>query len=270
MTYDATSTMLQYGAWNGVSWVVNTAVTAPSLYNPLLQLSPTNIPHLLYSGSSGLTRAYLSGNSWLTQTLPISQQVEKFVLGDDGTYHLTYYDDNAGLVYGQWLGGWLTATVTATTAVHDLVLDNNSVPHIVYHGSVGIVYGTWNGSSWITETIMSSHVPLGGGGGQDYLALAFTADDQPVIVLSGMGGGMQAMMKIEGVWQAETVEVDPNVGFTSKLAVDAQDSPLIAYTDNTNGDLKFAWRDWTATVTTAGGMAYAHETADFHVCSWCF
>lgn len=263
LTYGTTNTMLQYGAWNGISWVVNTAVTAPYLYNPLLQLSPTGIPHLLYSGPTGLTRAYLSGNSWLTQTLPISQQAKKFALGDDGAYHLTYYDYDVGLIYGQWLGGWLTATVAATTAVHDLALDNNSVPHMVYHSSAGIVYGTWSGGSWITETVMSSHAPLGGGGGQDYLALDFTADDQPVIVLSGMGSGMQAATKTAGVWQVETVDAAPNVGFTSKLAVDAQSSPVIAYTDNTNGDLKFAWRDWTVTMTTAGGTVYAHETAVF-------
>lgn len=259
---------IRYAAWNGSSWVVTTALNG---MNPLFQFSTADTPHMVYynSNSAGLERAYLSSGVWLTQTLPVGQSARQFALGSDGVYHLLYVDYNVGLVYGRWDGGYLTSTVTSSTFYYpSLALDSNDTPHVAYLENGQLVYGAWTGSSWLTETVSSNAVYAltGGGGGGASVSLTFDDMDVPHISFQGVGGsGVQYAYREGGVWRVESVDDAPNAGFTTQLALTPDGAPLVAYTDNTEGDLMFAWRSWSTPVTALGGVFAAYGTAVFTI-----
>lgn len=107
------------------------------------------------------------------------------------------------------------------------------------------------------------HTPTGGGGGAS-VSLTFDETDTPHLAFQSVTGpGVQYAVRESDTWQVESVDDAPNAGFTTKLALRAGGDPLVAYTDNTEGDLMFAWRSWSEPVPAAGGTVAAYGTAVF-------
>lgn len=190
--------------WISSTWVLDPVETHGVGHSNSLALESTNphTPHIIYTGTSDeLKHAWLSGTTWLSETVDNAENVEGFSLALDhsGNPHISYVDETNDTLRYAWLSGttWFSETVDSVGGYvynrrrSSLKLDQSDLPYISY-------YDTAKGD----------------------LKLAY---------LSGTG------------WNTRTVDSEGNVGAWSSLALDQAGCPHISYHDETNGDLKYAY-----------------------------
>jgi hypothetical protein len=201
-------------------------------------------------GSSGDT-GHRSSLALDAADVPHISYLLKFATGDIYTYNLRY----ANLDASTW-GLQTVDTQTGSGWDTSLALSPKGEPRISYHTdpTYSLQYAELLDGQWSITRIDKGGRPS---------SLRLDSSGQPKIAHhdGGKGQALRFAYRVNGVWQAETVDtqgVDPAGGdraFAS-LALDKADRPHIAYVDFGTGALKYASRGsdgtWTIDVLDTG------------------
>jgi hypothetical protein len=126
---------------------------------------------------------------------------------------------------------WTVQTLdTNTPDLNDhcpIVLDSNGTPHIAYTSNDlgGVVYASWNGSSWNTEKVTGGTV----------IDLALDSNNNPHILYDGGINGLMYASRSGSNWTSQTVDKNggskPGSLTFGSLALDSSGNPRIAYSE---------------------------------------
>jgi len=239
-----------------------------------LALAPTSarIPHISYHRAGadvGLNYGWLSGTTWLTQTVDCGAASSLVLVPtephtpviaynscDLGRIKLAYPLDNttwiSRLIAGQRAGQYRPSLILEPTYPYN--------PHICYYipsGAYAIRHAYLSGTTWMSGTwILDETVEGNFLGGGCSIALEQTFPYTPHITYR-RGSVLKHAWKSDSSWLSETV--DSSGGRTS-LALDSSDNPHIAYTDSSNRILKYAWKhgaNWFTETVDSEGMVHA-------------
>jgi hypothetical protein len=165
-----------------------------------------------------------------------------------GVLHLTYYDNAAHtLRYAtrNTSGEWSAISSIDTTgldigATHSLAIDSLGRPAVAYYDATNgdLGFARFDGRTWKKSTLDSKNI-----GGQ-FPSLAFDANDGGVIAYyRKTSGDLRVMHFVNNAWtrwDPDTGGTTGNVGTWTSLDVSPSGQFGVAYSDVTNGDLKYA------------------------------
>jgi hypothetical protein len=198
------------------AWTVQ-RVDAPKRFEQMedrsLALDAAGHPHLAYGGDF-LYYAYHDGTAWRTETV----------------------DDSGGVGYSA-----------------ALALDAAGRPHVAYYDATGagIRYAYHDGTRWRIQAVDGGRV-------DGTLSLALDAAGHPHLTYAEALSSTEAHLKyayLDGAgWHFQVIEGAGWLGWHSSLALDSQDRPHVTYyvanQDNYFNDLRYAYYDGTAWITT--------------------
>ena len=141
-------------------------------------------------------------------------------------------------------GSWISETIDTIRGDWfgentSIAIDNNGYPHITYFGTnnTDLLYTRWNGSSWITDTAVSTGNP------QHAAYLALDGNNYPHI--SYYDSGLKYAHWDGVVWMTSTIATG---GYYNSIAVDSSGIPHISYSDS-NDYLSYAHWNGSTWVT---------------------
>ncbi len=153
---------LFYSYYDGTEWISQTVDPSACSYASLA-LDTAGRPHISYDSASSdqyVRYASYDGAQWHIETIDSdlgeSGGIPSLVLDDQGHPHISYYDDNRGLVrYAYYDGtswqfmtaGWAGSNWQYPTGLTSLVLDADERPHIAYHLQ-----------DWLTDPVLYTHL----------------------------------------------------------------------------------------------------------------
>ena len=260
-TANNTYSVLNYAAWNGASWVIETVDDSDdSGWESSLALDPASgYPRISYGGVTNdvLKYAAWNGTSWDIETVDVSSVWYNSLALDpaSGYPRISYCDcPNGGLKYAAWNGtSWDIETIDSSDRVgasSSLALEPGSgYPRISYFDDAwtSLKYAAWNGTSWAIETVDDSYYV----GASNSLALDPASGYPRISYSDGWPDGLKYAAWNGISWAIETVD---DVGKYNSLALDPVSGyPRISYHDKPNQTLKYA--AWN-------GTSWAIETVD--------
>jgi MBG domain (YGX type)/Bacterial Ig-like domain (group 3) len=144
-----------------------------------------------------------------------------------------------------------------------LALDSSGNPHISYYhynppppGPLGdLMYASWDGTSWVTETVDSA----GGVGVGGYSSLALDSSGRPRISYFDATNSALKYASWNGTsWDLSTVDDVGDVGYDTSLALDSSGNPHISYHRRDLPAVKYAYWDGTSwhTDSISGFLSY--------------
>ena len=185
-------------------------------------------------------------------------------LDSQGVLHAAWYDRNGGgqLLYatrdidGLWSGSTVVDTQNDVGAMPTIAVDTTGKVGIGYFDitNTAVKYAAYNGASWSTTTVESNkHVGTNP-------SLAFDIDGNAYLAYYKRSGGLLRMATLNrdaGTWGRITIDGGGGTNVGSDLSLDVGEAALrgsfgftvydttvaIAYSDNTNGQLKYARLD---------------------------
>ena len=257
---------LRYASWNGNQWVtmVVDSYGDTGKYSSLAIDSNDN-PHISYffdkTDDEGLELKYAvwNGAQWVIETVDTYKGVGQYTslaLDKQNYPHISYYDlefDRLKYAYKDAFGWHIEYLDTNGAGKYtSIALDRQDRPHISYFVEYidRIKYARWLGASWEPYIVDNINPDILTG---TYTSLALDKNDNPHISYYHFDEG-----ELKYAWWNENgndtdgwfntgvidgQEEDENVGRYSSLALDANDFPRIAYYDEANGELLYAY--WT-------------------------
>jgi len=263
----------EMGICSGV-WVTETVDSTRDVGRyTSLALAPTYpyTPQISYQDvtSDSLKYAWLSGNTWLTETVDLhGGQWTSLALVPTYPYTpcISYHDYNWGWELRYACRSGITWTITAIgrgragMSGTSLALEQTYpyTPHISYHypiaGAQNLSHAYLSGTAWYSGTWFAEPVERGSVGTWSSLELEPTHPYIPHISYYDIANGNLKHAWLSGTtWLSETVDSAGDVGWYTSLALDRSGNPHISYYDYTNGDLKYAW---------LSGTTWLSETVD--------
>ena len=222
---------LQYAEWDGASWQIQTVDTAGNTgQQSTLVLDGQDRPHICYIASYlDIKYSAWDGSNWQHKILGENPCDLSMVRDAAGTIHIAYRDLSYGLTYGTWNGAaWSTHAVDNNGQYAgsscSLALDSQGRPHISYIADNDVRYASWDGMSWIVETVDADENQAGA------TSLAIDGLDRPHFCYYGQRDLKYAYYDGDS-WAIDILDTCGSVGPTS-LTLDAWGLPHIAYEVN--------------------------------------
>ena len=247
--FTASIPIVMYAGWNGFSWSTQ-AVAVGNLYSLVLEANDT--PHLVFSGSAGLTYATRTGLNWTYQTVdPNGASFAALAFDSAGNPYIAY-DNGATIKYASWTGSsWQIQTVdtlvkTVVGQIY-LALTQSNIPYIMYgysspiNGAEVVQLAIRNNTGWNIQTI-SLQSPISGFGNMvldskgypHFITAQANVNNTEVDTLfyvSWNGTGWTAQKVTSNI----PLQINaPNTSwmYIGSVALDAKDNPHITYTSN--------------------------------------
>ncbi len=216
-----------------------------------LALSDIGQPSVAYTFPSArnyqysLGIAHRSNGAWQFELFDqVAARTPKIKLDHQGYAHVSFWDPNTKrvvYVVQTSLGGWISSTVGLADdkgnfrVANDLALDTTDHPHVVYSdgGENRLMYASWNGSSWVTDTVDTSF-PL-------EATLIIDSYDTPHVAYTdpATGAPRYAVRQSTG-WLTQTLypfTAKPEIG----LDVTSNSTPYIVFTESSTGNSMLAF-----------------------------
>jgi hypothetical protein len=235
---------LKYASWTGTNWVNQTVDNNGGFGS--IALDSSNIPHITYKDGQAIKYAIWTGINWNIQTVEnVSESATlSFSIDQNNTVYIMYQSDGVKLaVYRD--SSWNIQTVaTDISTLGNMVLDSEGYPHFIYTVNYGfnnstLKYSHWNGTSWITQDVVSNTVigygwtPLPG-------SLALDSNDSPQIayitstpelMYAKWTGTTWNIKNVENAYYNITQFVEASTSAESPcyLTLDSNDNPHISY-----------------------------------------
>ena len=186
----------------------------------------------------------------------INAAVSDFAYDSDGNLHLAYEDLKEEYlrytVKDAATGKW-SPVVTVDDSARgvgsslDLALDNNDRPAIAYYdpanGDLKYAVLSTENNAWTTQTVDSKYTV----GANPSLTFSTKGNSALISYYNKTKGDLKvAEQQTEDTWSVRTFDSDGDVGKYSQISLDPNRPSLnaryvIAYSDNTNNDFKFAY-----------------------------
>jgi hypothetical protein len=168
---------LMYASWTGTNWTKQIVDSNPQGYGAVALDSFGN-PHVAYTDGATIKYARWTGSNWTVQTVdtygPGGILFGLSLSLDSNNTPYLFYDRPISI--SQWashnltLAIWRNSSWTVQNVAYaggggNMVLDSKGYPHMVYKldypeftgiDNSTLVYASWNGSSWITQTVVSN------------------------------------------------------------------------------------------------------------------
>jgi hypothetical protein len=262
---DSKNTYLKYADYKSDKWASENVTEANQLNGQFtsLALDKNNSPHISYlSVSSGkLKLAVPSSSGWSkTEIASVDPNgnvfssivVDKNVTDGNIDARVSFYNaGTASLQFAtQTASGWSVGNVDNAAdlgAFNSLAFDGAGNPHITFFDDThdSLMYVKWNGTVWEGPSVVDQNSGAG-----LYNDIAISSDGKIHIAYYNAGTTcLRYATGTIGQWVAENVETPNSNGICAKvgkyasIAVDKLNRPHIAYYDETNGNLKWAYKD---------------------------
>jgi Chitobiase/beta-hexosaminidase C-terminal domain/EPTP domain/Dockerin type I domain/Beta-propeller repeat len=211
-----------------------------------------------------------TSSEWKLETVDETGDVGQgcsVVVDDNAVVHIAYVETSSpygNLKYAKYeSGSWSVQTLDNSGEVlgawqTSIILDNNSRPHIAYAtnngaGSFGLYHVKWNGTSWESTKITSSHM--------EYPALALGSNDYPHISCnSSPDDDLHHIYWNGSSWVDETVDTTWNCGVDSSIVIEENGHIHISYRGGYSGTYGLRYAKWdgatwnTETVQASGAV----------------
>lgn len=134
----------------------------PERNSMAVEQTPPNTPHISYVFSGTLKHAWLSGTTWLSETVDntVVVGVHALALANSGNPGIAYYDlTHYALKYAwKWGSSWFSATADNEWGVGDfpsLAFDRYGNPHIAYsdRANEDLKYAHYDDGVWIAQAV---------------------------------------------------------------------------------------------------------------------
>lgn len=267
---------LNYAHWNGGNWDIEIVDSNGDVGSHCsLALDSQNYPHISYYNGTklyGLMYAYWDGKTseWITQKIDPGHKVgleTSICIDSNDNPRISFFDHfygNQSLRYAYWDGNnsypFFFKTVDTDGNVgyeSSIALDSNDIPHISYHDAINnnLKYVYLLENKWIIQTIDNS-----GGDVARKSSLVLDSNDNPHIsyTIFNEGKNLMYIFWTGDVWNIQKI----SSGAESSLALNANDSPCIAYYDN---GLKYATVIMSISSPNGGEIWYKGE---IYTISW--
>lgn len=248
------------GIWFSLSGTVYTSIA----------IDNNNIPYVAYmdlANSSKVTVMKFNWTNRITVWTPGfssgNSSYESLVIDNNNIPYVAYRDQvNSGKVtvmkfnWTNWEIVGIPGFSSGDSHYVWLAIDNNNVPYVAYRDDTNWYKATvmkFNGTSWEVVGMLGFSPGLATARA-NYVSLAIDKNNTPYIAYSHSDAtldvGGATVMKFNGInWETVwTPRFSPGkIGYTS-LSIDSNNTPYIAYTDNTNFNraivMKYSWTNW--------------------------
>lgn len=271
---------LKYAHFDGTTWtttVVDSGTNLEFFERVSIALDANDLPHLAYweYDSKDLRYAHFDGTDWGIQIVDCWGKVGShacITLDSDNNPHITYHYKSETPDVGEQFGSLRYAYISDDPVIQQgwqyravddqgfefyvgkfgsMVLDSNDYPHIVYvqdnDEQISLKYSRWNGSSWVIQTL-STEPDIWGQASIDI-------DTNQKLHISYCGSNYITYgTNRTGAWVFTQIA---NTTGPTCLALDSNQRPHIAYSDETNQAIGYAYWDgstWQTQVVDSGSM----------------
>ncbi len=280
---------LKYAFYNGATWQIQVVDPGNAGAYPSLALDSLGRPHLTYGvGNGGLKYAWYDGSTWQIEVVEygaLNGYFSSLVLDVAGRPHIVYVNTDTYQLKYAWYDGtsWQIEVIDSYSSVvggSTLVLDQFDQPHVAYcdPNNLHLKYAWRDEAGWQSEIVDMQR-------GELHRSFALDSLDRPRIAYYDITSGRDDLRYAwhDGAsWHIETVDSAGDVGQFASLTLDALDQVHISYSDDTNGDLKYAMAPcvpaqaldiggptrWSTGVTASYTVSYAPTNTTFPQLVW--